>query len=75
MFFKTKMLQDIPEEYRNLSLHIALERADTNKDWVAFKKIYATAPDFLKQHLQSTSIIFDYNYQMLSEQEQEELFQ
>jgi hypothetical protein len=68
------MLQDVPEEYRNLSLHIALERADTNKDWDTFKKIYATSPAFLKQHLQNTSIIFDYNYQMLPIQEQEELF-
>ena len=28
---------NIPEEYKTLSLHIALERADKNKDWIVFK--------------------------------------
>jgi hypothetical protein len=64
--------QNIPDEYTVLSLHIALERADTNKDWVTFKKIYSKSPVFLKQHLIMTSINY-YNYQKLDKQQKEEM--
>ena len=66
--------QNIPVEYRNLSIHIALERADDNKDWDAFRLIYRTDPDFLKEHLKNTSIIFDYNFAQLPEKDRDELF-
>ena len=44
---------DISEEYKNCSLHIALERADIKKDWENFKKIYKVSPDFLMEHLKN----------------------
>jgi hypothetical protein len=56
----------IPEEYKALMLHIALERADKNKDW-------KLSPIFLKRHLIMTSI-FHYNYLKLSTEEQNNLF-
>ena len=65
--------QDIPEKYRNCMLHIALERADTNKDWVSFRKLYNMSPKTLKNHLDMTSLVFDYNYLNLDEQERNEL--
>ena len=64
----------IPEEYRNYSLHIALERADMKKDWDSFRKIYMKSPDFLKNHLKQTGIIFDYNYQNLKKEERDLIF-
>lgn len=64
----------IPKSYRDLSLHIALERADLNKDWVNFKKLYAFNPSFLQLHLDNTSI-FNYNYKSLTNDEQQKLFQ
>lgn len=69
-----KQNQDIPVEYRNLSLHIALERADENEDWEVFNKLYRLSPKFLKNHLNMTDFIFDYNYQKLSPQKQDDLF-
>jgi|LakMenE18May11ns_1017448.scaffolds.fasta_scaffold7730832_1 hypothetical protein len=64
---------NIPDEYKSLSLHIALERADKNKDWKAFREIYKISPITLKSHLIMTSI-FDYNYLKLSKEEQNQLF-
>lgn len=63
---------DIPEFYRNSSLHIALEKADTRKDWKTFKILYQLDPEFLKNHLYMTSI-FDYNYTKLTLEEQNNL--
>ena len=63
----------IPDKYKNCSLHIAIERADENKDWHSFKEIYKIYPDFLKSHLNMTSV-FGYNYLKLSKEEQENLF-
>lgn len=71
---QNKMFQDLPTEYTSCSLHIALERADSNKDWNAFKIIYNKDPQRLKQHLNMTSFIFDYNYNKLSENERNNLF-
>jgi hypothetical protein len=64
----------IPKNYRDLSLHIALERADLNRDWVVFKKLYQFNPVFLKFHLDSTTSVFNYNYKSLPEEEQNNLF-
>ena len=63
----------IPEEYKALMLHIALERADKNKDWITFKELFKLSPIFLKRHLITTSI-FHYNYLKLSTDEQNKLF-
>lgn len=68
-----KNLENIPEEYKKLNLHIALERADLNKDWITFKELYKLSPKFLKSHLIMTSI-FNYNYKKLSLAEQNNLF-
>ena len=67
-------VNDIPNEYKNCSLHIALERADLKEDWKSFKTIYKVAPEFLMRHLKSTGQIFDYNYKKLSDNEQYDLF-
>ena len=32
--------KNIPDEYKTYSLHIALERADKNKDWIVFNELY-----------------------------------
>jgi len=68
-----KNKKNIPEEYKELMLHIALERADKNKDWIVFKELFKLSPTFLKSHLNMTSI-FHYNYRNLSSQEQNNLF-
>ena len=64
----------IPNLYKNCSLHIALERADLNKDWVVFKELMKIDPKFLKMHLDATSSIFDYNYLSLTKEQQYDLF-
>jgi hypothetical protein len=66
--------EKIPIKYRSQSLHIALENADLNKDWKAFKEIFKVDPKFLKKHLYMTSDIFDYNYTKLPKEQQDELF-
>lgn len=71
--FLHKSNKNIPEEYRKVSFHIALERSDMNKDWKTFNELYKIAPDYLKNYLLMTSI-FDYNYLKLSHEEQEKLF-
>jgi len=65
--------KNIPDEYKRCSLHIALERADKNKDWIVFNELYKISPQYLKNHLYMTSI-FDYNYLKLSSDEQVKLF-
>ena len=65
----------IPSSYRSYSLHIALEKADLKKDWVAFKEIIKIDSEFLKKHLYLTSDIFDYNYLKLSKEQQDDLFE
>jgi hypothetical protein len=65
---------EIPQMYRNLSLHIALEKADQNKDWNTFSKLYDLSPHFLKYHLNTTKGIYNYNYLNLPIEEQNKLF-
>jgi len=64
----------IPSLYKTCSLHIALERADLNKDWVVFTELMKIDPKFLKMHLDATSSIFDYNYLALTKEQQYDLF-
>ncbi len=68
-----KDMKDIPEIYRNKSLHIALEFADEKKDWITFKKLFSLDPICLKRHLDITSAVFDYNYLNLSPNERDYL--
>ena len=72
--FLHKNNEKIPSESRSMSLHIALEKADLNKDWNVFRELLKIEPIFLKKHLDSTSFIFDYNYLSLSKDEQYNLF-
>jgi hypothetical protein len=66
--------EDIPLYYRNMSLHIAIENADIKKDWENFRKLYKFAPKYLKNHLNMTEVLFDYNYNQLTPKEKHELF-
>ena len=63
----------IPEKYKSCSLHIAIEKADEDKNWLVFNELYKIAPEYLKNHLYLSSI-FDYNYLKLSEEEKNKLF-
>ena len=63
----------IPEKYKSCSLHIAIEKADEDKNWLVFNELYKIAPEYLKNHLYLSSI-FDYNYLNLSEEEKNKLF-
>jgi hypothetical protein len=65
---------DIPEQYKNYSLHIALERCDSYRDWETFRKLYKLAPIYLQNHLNMTSSLFDYNYLELSKKDRDALF-
>ena len=73
-FYAHKNIQNISEEYKNIRLHIALEKADINKDWNTFKILFQIEPEFLKNHLQTTDFVFDYNYKNLPKEEIEKLF-
>ena len=69
-----KLDNNLPNQYKNCSLHIALERADTNKDWESFKTILNMNRDILLQHLRMTEGIFPYNYESLKNEDRNELF-
>lgn len=67
---------DIPDIYRKKSLHVALEYADVQEDWINFKKLFKYAPKFLSTHLKATREIFGgYNYEKLTDDEQKKLFE
>lgn len=68
------MFHNLPPRYTACSIHIALERADMDKNWTAFKMIYKQNPIRLKQHLFMCDGIFDYNYTKLPLDQQIELF-
>ena len=57
---------NLRDEYLNLSIHIALERADLKKDKKSFDLILNTPDTYrrnlLLNHLELTKDIFDYNY-------------
>ena len=72
--FIHKRLDNIDDNYKKKSLHIALEYADLNKDWKTFKILYQLAPDVLSNHLNTTKYVLDYNYLDLEEQEINNLF-
>ena len=57
---------NLTDEYLNLAIHIALERADLNKDKTSFDLILNTSDNYrfnlLLRHLELTNEIFNYNY-------------
>ena len=57
---------NLSDEYLNLAIHIALERADFYKDMETYDFILNTSDNYrlnlLIRHLELTSDIFDYNY-------------
>jgi hypothetical protein len=65
---------DIPDIYKKCMLHIALEKADIQKDWKTFNILYRLNPSELKSHLKMSSLIFEYNYSKLSFEKQDEIF-
>jgi hypothetical protein len=64
---------DIPENYKSVSLHIALERADMKKDWQVFKKLLHLDFKTLIFHLENTKSVFDYNFFLLSDVEKQNI--
>jgi hypothetical protein len=70
LLFKLKWTDDdknnLSDKYLNLAIHIALEKADLNKDKTSYDFILNTPDthrrDLLIKHLELTSDIFDYNY-------------
>jgi len=73
-FYAHTNIQNISDEYKKVRLHIALERADMNKDWKTFKILFKLAPEFLRNHLQGTDFVFDYNYKNLPKDQINNLF-
>jgi hypothetical protein len=64
----------LDKKYTNCSLHIAIERADMNKDWKSFKTILNVHYSFLIRHIYMTASLFTWNFRKLSEEQQYELF-
>ena len=56
----------LTDEYLNLAIHIALERADLNKDKTSYDLILYNSDthrlNLLLRHLELTNDIFNYNY-------------
>jgi len=61
------------KEYGDCSIHIALERADTNKDWRLFKYLLSLDRKWLLHHLKMTEPIFHYNVYKLPKKEQDDI--
>ena len=61
------------QEYRDCSLHIALERSDTNKDWRVFKYLLSLNREWLLYHLKMSEPVFHYNVYKLSKAEQDNI--
>ena len=67
------IMKDPIQEYCKCSIHIALERSDTNKDWRVFKYLLSLDRKWLLYHLKMTQPIFDYNVYKLSKKEQDNI--
>jgi hypothetical protein len=65
---------NLDKRYKNCSLHIALERADNDNDWKAFKTIYFLDMDNLYRHILMTSNVFTWNYTKLPQEQKSFLF-
>ena len=61
-------------EYKDCSIHIALERADTNKDWRVFKYLLSLDRKWLLYHLKMSEPVFNYNVYKLPKAEQDNIF-
>ena len=61
-------------EYKDCSIHIALEKADTNKDWRVFKYLLSLDRKWLLYHLKMSEPVFNYNVYKLPKAEQDKIF-
>ena len=61
------------KEYGECSIHIALERADTNKDWRLFKYLLSLDRKWLLYHLKMSEPVFNYNVYKLPKAEQDKI--
>jgi len=61
-------------EYSNCSIHNALERADTNKDWRVFKYLLSLDRESLLYHFKMSEPAFHYNVYKLPKAEQDKIF-
>ena len=66
------IMKDPIKEYGDCTIHIALERCDTNKDWRVFKYL-SLDRKWLLHHLKMTQPIFDYYVYKLSKNEQDNI--
>lgn len=73
--------ENIDEEYLRGTPWVALELADSRKDWanflriiVRFKHCQYRDKQLLVEHLDNTKSIFNYNYLRLSEKKQKIIF-
>lgn len=66
--------KNLHECYRNKDLFRALEYADRFKDWITFRTLFSYYPEYLKNQLNLTRNIIDYNCFKLSKEEQMYLF-
>ena len=51
-----------PDEYTNLMVHIALERADANNDIYHFVRILSPRRELLTKHIEATLGVFEWNF-------------
>ena len=69
-------LLNLPEKYTKLMIHIALEKADLDKDKQTFNAIFNNSGAFryrlLKLHILFTKDVFEWNYCHEDEDEEEE---
>ena len=54
----------LDKRYTDVSVHIALERADMRKDWPAFTYILNKSKPLLVAHLALTGCVFSYNFKV-----------
>ena len=60
-------------EYKDCSIHIPLERADTNKDWRVFKYLLSPDRKWLLYHLKMSEPVFNYNVYKLPKAEPDKI--
>ena len=53
---------NFPDKYTDLTVHIALERADEDKDLYHFIRILSSRREILIKHIEATLPVFDWNF-------------
>jgi hypothetical protein len=64
----------LDKKYRDCSIHVALERADDDKNWIVFKTILKLDTLNLMKHIFMTKQVFTWNYMRLPQREINYLF-